>query len=459
MPWLVEAGSLQRVEYMDVTRTLAKFLIESRYEDLPREVVHEATRALLNWLGCAIGASRHETVNNAVAALQPFFGPAQAQLLGRPERVDALRAALINGISSHVLDFDDTHARAVHVSAPVWPALLALGEWKGATGVELIHAFVLGVETEVRIGLSVFPEHYEKGYHITGTAGVFGAAAAIGKLLKLNQQQMGWALGIAATQSAGLREMFGSMCKSFHPGSAAHNGFAAALLAQQNFTSAEAGIEGKNGFAHVMSSKFDPGIITEGLGARYELSQNMYKPFACGLVVHAAIDGCLQLKREHGLRGDEIKRIALRVNPLVLELTANKKPQNGLEGKFSVFHACAAAIVCGAALEAQFADEVVRDPAVTALRDKIDATADAAIRKLEAHVHIELADGRVLDKHVEHALGSTVRPMSDADLEEKFRGLVDGVIADSQAKQLIALCWRFPTLAVAAELPRAAASM
>ena len=184
----------------EVTQTLANYLVASRYDDLPREVVHEASRALLNWLGCAIGAAHHETVDNAVAALQPFFGPPQAQLLGRRERVDAPRAALINGISSHVLDFDDTHARAVHVSAPVWPALLALGEWKGATGAELIHAFVLGVETEVRVGLSVFPEHYERGYHITGSAGVFGAAAAIGKMLKLNEQQMIWALGIAATQ-------------------------------------------------------------------------------------------------------------------------------------------------------------------------------------------------------------------------------------------------------------------
>ncbi len=444
---------------METTRALAKFLVTSRYEYLPREVVHEASRALLNWLGCAIGASHHATVDNAVAALQPFFGAAQARLLGRRERVDALHAALINGISSHVLDFDDTHARAVHVSAPVWPALLAFAEWRGAQGIsgaELIHAFVLGVETEVRVGLSVFPEHYDKGYHITGTAGVFGAAAAIGKLLKLNEQQMVWALGIAATQSAGLREMFGSMCKSFHPGSAAKNGFAAALLAQQNFTSADMGIEGKRGFAHVMSSRFDPAVITEGLGKSYELSRNMYKPFACGLVVHAAIDGCLQLKREHGLRGDEIKHIALRVCPIVMELTANKKPRDGLEGKFSIFHACAAAIVRGAALEAQFADAVVNDPAVIAVRDKIDATPDAAIRKLEAHVRIELADGRVLDKHVAHALGSTEHPMSDADLEDKFRGLAEGVIPAAQAQRLIALCWKFPTLADAAQLPRAA---
>lgn len=447
---------------MQVTQTLARHLVAARAQDLPPDVVHEATRALLNWLGCAIGAAHHETVDNAVAALQPFFGPPQAQLLGRRERADALRASLINGISSHVLDFDDTHERAVHVSAPVWPALLAFGEWKGdphVSGMDLIHAFVLGVETEVRVGLSVFPEHYARGYHITGSAGVFGAAAAIGKLLGLSEQQMVWALGIAATQSAGLREMFGSMCKSFHPGSAAHNGFAAALMAKNNFTSAPAGIEGKVGFANVTSSKFDPAVITEGLGKTYELSRNMYKPFACGLVVHAAIDGCVQLKRELKLSGEEIKKISLTVNPIVLELTGNKKPVDGLQGKFSVFHACAVAIVHGAALEAQFADAVVRDPKVIAVRDRIDATPDAGIRKLEARVRIELHDGRVVDRHVEHALGSTQHPMSDADLEAKFRGLVDGVIPDAQAQRLIDLCWQFPTLKDASQLPRAAAIM
>ncbi len=236
---------------MEVTRTLARYLVQSRYEDIPGPIRHEAARALLNWAGCAIGSARHETVECALAALGEFSGPPQAGLLGRSERLDVLHAALINGISSHVLDFDDTHARAVHPSAPVLPAILALAEWRHLSGADLVHAFVLGVETECRIGLSVFPEHYNVGWHITGTAGVFGAAAAAGKLLGLDERQMTWALGIAATQSAGLREMFGSMCKSLHPGRAAHNGLTAALLAQQNFTSSERAIEAPRGFAHV----------------------------------------------------------------------------------------------------------------------------------------------------------------------------------------------------------------
>src|SRR6202008_1103811 len=164
---------------------------------------------------------RHETVERALAAVQPFSGPPQAAVLGRAERLDVVNAAFVNGISSHVLDFDDTHARGIHPSAPVLPALLAFAEWRKVTGAELVHAFVLGVEAEERIGLSVFPEHYERGWHITGTAGGFGAPAGVGKLLGLEEREMTWALGIAATQSAGLQAMFGSNCKSLHPGAAA----------------------------------------------------------------------------------------------------------------------------------------------------------------------------------------------------------------------------------------------
>jgi len=171
---------------MEVTRTLARYIVQSKPGDIPVPVRHEAARALLNWSGCAIGASRHETIENMLAAVLPFAGPAQAGILGRSERVDILHAALVNGVSSHVFDFDDTHARAIHPSAPVYPALLALAEWKGISGADLVHAFVVGVEAECRVGLSVFPEHYNVGWHITGTAGVFGAAAAAGKLLGLN---------------------------------------------------------------------------------------------------------------------------------------------------------------------------------------------------------------------------------------------------------------------------------
>ena len=443
---------------MEVTKTLARYIVVSRREEVPADVRHEAARALLNWCGCAIGASRHETINNMLAAVLPFAGQAQAQVLGRRERTDCLHAALVNGVSSHVFDFDDTHARAIHPSAPVYPALLALSEWKGISGADLVHAFVLGVEAECRVGLSVFPEHYMIGWHITGTAGVFGAAAASGKLLGLNEQQMAWALGIAATQSSGLREMFGSMCKSLHPGRAAQNGLMAAMLASQNFTSSEQGIEAKRGFANVMSTRFDPAVITAEWGRRWELSSNMYKPFACGLVVQGTIDGCIQLRNEYKLVPEMIERVDLKVSPIVFELTAKENPQTGLEGKFSVFHAAAVSLHTGMAGEAQFSDESVLNPVTVALRKRVHIERDESIGRVQSRITILLKDGRKLERHVEHALGTLERPMSDADLEIKFRGLADGILTEKQADEVIRLCWAVETLPDAGAIARAAAA-
>ena len=429
------------MEDTDVTRQLAQFIVESKFDTLPSSVVQEASRAIVNCLGCAIGAAQHDTVNFAMSALSPFFGGPQAQIWGRSERADILHAALINGISTHVLDFDDTHFRAVHPSAPVLPAIFALAEWRQFSGKELVHAYVLGVEAEIRIALSVFPEHYDRGWHITGTAGVFGAAAAAGKLLNLNVEQMTWALGIAATQSSGLREMFGTMCKSFHPGHAAQGGLAAALMAEKGFTSSTRALEAKRGFGQVMSSRFDPSVITNALGAEYELSKNMYKPFACGLVVHAVIDACLQLRAQHHLKAEDIGSVKATVGPLVLELTGIKQPKTGLEGKFSVYHAMAVAIIYGSAGEAQFSTEVVCHPDVANLRSLIEVEVDPAVRKLEGYVTVILKDGREIKCHVSDALGSLAHPMSNQDLEDKFRSLTANILNTKDANQLLEQCW------------------
>jgi 2-methylcitrate dehydratase PrpD len=442
---------------MEVTRTLARYVLASRYANIPQAVKHEAARSFLNWVGCAIGAARHETVENALAALKPFSGPAQASVLGRGDRLDIMQAALMNGITSHTFDFDDTHLKTViHPSGPVASAILALAERQPVSGEDFLHAFILGVEVECRIGNAVYPNHYDVGWHITGTAGVFGAAAAAGRLLGLSEQQMVWALGIAATQASGLREMFGTMCKPFHPGNAARNGLLAALLAQKDFTSSNQGIEAKRGFANVLSTKFEPKDITENLGKSFEILINTYKPFACGIVIHPAIDGCVQLRNEHNLKADDIESIELKAHPLVLELTGKKTPHTGLEGKFSVYHSSAVAIIHGAAGESEYSDAVVRDPAVIALRDRVTAVVGAGIHEDQVHVTVRLKNGKTLEKFVEHAIGSIARPMSDADLEAKFRGLAKGILPAAQTDRLIRLCWDIAGLKDAAEVARAA---
>src|SRR5437762_3333492 len=293
---------------MEVTKTLAQFVIDSQYGDIAKPVKHEAVRSVLNWLGCAVGGSHHETIDIALRALAPFSGPAQASVLGRSERLDIMHAALMNGISSHVFDFDDTHLKTViHPAGPVVSALLALSEFRAISGKDFLNAIVLGIEVECRIGNAVYPAHYDRGWHITGTAGVFGSAAACGRVLDLSEQQMIWALGLAATQPVGLREMFGSMTKSFHPGRAAQNGLLSAFLAEKGYTSSLQGIEARRGWARVVSVEQDWEAITAGLGEDYEIYRNTYKPFACGLVVHPAIDGCMQLRNEHNLTADMIE--------------------------------------------------------------------------------------------------------------------------------------------------------
>jgi 2-methylcitrate dehydratase PrpD len=214
----------------------------------------EGVRTLLNWVGVAVGGSRHETVNIAVDALAPFSGPAQATILGRRERFEVMNAAFVNGVSSHIFDYDDTHLKTIiHPAGPVVSAILALTEYHPVNGTDFLNALVLGVETECRIGNAVYPDHYDRGWHITGTAGVFGAAAGAGKLLGLSEQQMVWALGLAASQPVGLRESFGSMNKSFNPGRAASNGLFAAILASKNFTSSDRMLEAKRGWANTMN--------------------------------------------------------------------------------------------------------------------------------------------------------------------------------------------------------------
>ncbi len=442
----------------DVTKKLARYLVNARYQDLPAPVRKEATRTLLNWVGCAVGGSRHETLDIAIAALTPFAGTGQASVLGRKERLDVINAALMNGISSHVFDYDDTHLRTIiHPAGPVASAILAFSEYRPVSGSDFLNALVIGVEAECRIGNAVYPAHYDAGWHITGTVGPFGAAAAVGKLLGLNEQQMTWALGLAAVQPVGLREMFGSMTKSFHPGRAAQNGLTAALLAQRNYTSSDQGLEAKSGWVNVLSTEHKWGEITNKLGETYEISVNSYKPFACGIVIHPTIDACIQLRNQYKLTAAQIQKIDLRVHPLVLELTGKRQPATGLEGKFSVYHAAAVAIVAGAAGEKQFSDALVRDPAVARLAALVTATPETGIAEDQVRVTVTLSDGRKLEKTIDHAVGSAKNPMSDAALETKFLDLAEGVLPAAQAKRLLEFCWKIESLKSAAEIAKSAA--
>ena len=424
-----------------ITQRLAEFVATHPSRGWSDAVDREAHRTFMNWLGCAVGAAQHEAVRAALAAVQLLQPAPQATLLGRAERVDMASAALVNGISSHTFDFDDTHLRTViHPAGPVASALLALGEVRGASGRALIDALVLGIDVSCRLGNVMYPEHYDRGWHITGSTGSIGAAAGCARLLGLDVHRTAMALGIAASQPVGLREQFGTMSKPLHPGAAARAGLMSALMASQGFTASPRALEAPRGYVQVVSTRADWHEATDALGERFEISLNTYKPFACGIVVHPGIDACAQL-RAQGVRAEEVERIELKVHPLVLELCGKKEPADGLAAKFSIYHACAAGLLFGRAGEAEFADAVVTSEAVVALRRKVVATVAEGIEEDQADVTAVLRDGQRRHIFVEHAVGSLVRPMSDAALVDKFHSQADPVLGAARVQALIEACW------------------
>jgi 2-methylcitrate dehydratase PrpD len=333
-----------------------------------------------------------------------------------------------------------------------------VAETRAVSGRDFLTALIAGIEVECRIGNSVYPDHNDRGWHITGTAGVFGAAAATGRLLGLTPLQMTWAFGIAATQSSGFREMFGTMCKSFHPGRAAQNGAMAAFLAKANFDSSLRAIEAPRGWANVLSTKQDYAEIVDGLGTRWEAGLNTYKPFACGIVIHPAIDGCQQLRDKLGARVADIATVELRTHPLVLELTGKTAPTTGLEGKFSVFHSAATALLYGDGSPTAFTDERVRDPAVMALRDKVKATSDGAVHEDAVHIAVTLTDGERIELHVPHAIGSLERPLSNEAIGEKFVTQSVPVIGETASRALLAMGWALESSGDVAAIASASAA-
>lgn len=429
------------------TEVLAQYVVDSEFSKLPPAVVNEAKRALLNYLGCALGGSIEQPLAIAINTLLPFSGKPTASVIGRRERFDPLHAALLNGIGSHVHEYDDTTPKNyVHPSVPVASALFAYASANAVSGRDFLHAFILGFEAESRIADSVYPAHYEAGWHITSTAGVFGAAAAIGKLLKLNTRQLVWAFGLAATQSAGVREMFGSMAKSFQPGRAAQNGYTAALLAQADFSAGEKALEGPRGFAAVTTGTFDADKITAGLGHEYSLMVNAYKPYACGLVVHPAIDGCSRLRARHHPDPASITAVRLRVAPLVLDLCNHRELRRALQSKYSIYHAAAIGLVRGKGGLQEFTDTAVQDPVLARIRSLTTATADSSITEDQVHIEVDLATGETLSCFVEESLGNLGNPLNDQQLDEKFRDQSVLALPAATVESLILQCRTLETV-------------
>ncbi len=433
-------------EAVTLTKMLCGRLAAAQFGDLSPAAAQQARRGVLDWIGCALAGSGHKTISTLIDVLQEVSGRPQATVLGRKLKLGLRDAPLANGQMGHVLDFDDTHMGGVvlHASSPVLAALFALAERSPVSGADLMLAYAVGFEAGVRTGWSA-PGHHKGGWHLTGTLGTIAAGVAGGKLIGLDRQRLTYAMGIAATQAAGMQQNRGTMCKSFHAGKAAANGVLAALLAERGFDSTQEIVEGKKGFSRIYSDVAAPEQLNARLDQGWLIETNGHKPYACGVVLHPLIDAVIAIRNRDHIDPATVSEISLKVHPFVLSITDVVDPATGLQSKFSTLHSAAVALVDGAAGIAQYSDARARDPLVAALRGKVKAQADETLGKDEAYAVI-VADDRRHEVHIAHAGGTAENPMSDAAIEAKFLANATPAIGPERAARARDLVWSLEKL-------------
>jgi 2-methylcitrate dehydratase PrpD len=416
---------------MNITSELCSHLVGAFHSSLREDVAEEGRRAILNVLATAIGASNSDAVNILIAYAADHGGGSDTPLPGRRETADLWSAAAVIGTAAHYDDFDDTHLETIiHPGAPILATILPLGWRLNSSGNEVFQAFILGCEAELRVGAAMSPSHYDLGWHITGTCGALGAAVAAGLLLGLDESGLERSLGFASTQTLGLQQAFGTMAKPLHAGKAAVNGIQSALLARQGATAPLSVLERADGLFDTMATTVNPSRVVDGFGSHWELLANTYKPFPCGIVSHPAIEAALELNRKI-TSWHEVQSVTVYCHPLVVELTGNPAPKNGLEARFSATHGVAAALLYGVVGVAQYTDVVVCDPDVARMRSKTTLEVDPGLGRDAAIVDIERTDGSRLTHTVTHAAGSRLRPLTNDQLLRKAISLIAPVLGDS----------------------------
>ena len=432
---------------MKVTERLARYVLETSYPSFPKEVVHQGKRCFLDLLGVALGGAKQPLSKILVKMVKDFGGQPQATILGHGLKTNVMNAALVNGAMAHALDYDDTHSGSLgHPSAPLIPAVLAVAEWKGLSGKSALEAFILGFEVETRIGLGMGMKHYDRGWHATSTFGRFGAAVAAGKLLGLSLEEMKIALGLAGTQAAGVRLVFGTMTKPFHPGKCAFDGVLSAILAQRGFTCAPNIIEGKKGYWEVLGDDSNLEPMVKDLGKKYEVLKNTFKPYAACLLTHPTIDAILEMRNKYNLKPEDVEAISCDVGKFCLDSAGQVEPKTGLAGKFSTYYCAALALAEGVAGENMFTDKKVQDPQMVALRKKVKAKVVPGYKDTEAKVTITAKGGKKYSAYVDTPKGDPRNPPTDEELESKFRSLALSVLPKPKIDRLVQVIWNLEKL-------------
>ncbi len=441
---------------MSLTAETSRFIVGTRIEDVPVEVLRLAKRSILDGLGLAVAGSRSTAAQIARREIESYGELREdASVLGTERRLPARFAAFLNGLAIHADDFDDTQLAVLpdrvyglltHPTAPVLPVALALGERDHLDGRDVLMGYLIGVEVETKVSEAIDPRHYDTGFHSTATAGSIGAGAAASRLLGLDAGHTQVALGIAASQAGGLRENFGTMTKPFHAGRAADSGVFAASLARDGFTAANNILEAKRGFFSAAGGGYDPSVIDGRLGAPWTFADPgvSIKPHPSGSLTHPAMGAFLDLVIANDLRPEQVRRVRVGTNRHMPNALIHHRPTDELAAKFSMEFCLAILLLERRAGLAEFTDEVVNRPDVQELIGRITFEADPAadeggFREMTSLIDVELVDGRTLRTTAEFAKGSPSNPMRDEELIDKFLGCLAWAGIDEQTGRAVAV--------------------
>jgi len=435
-------GTADFPKFPGLTKYVGTFVTETKYQDIPGEVIELGKKSILDGLGLALAGSRAES--GAISRQyveESGVCNGKATIIGATKRTSPRFAALVNGISIHADDFDDTQLAAAkdrvyglltHPTVPVLPAIFALAERRVVTGKEWMLAYHVGVEVECKIAEAIAPRHYQDGFHSTGTCGPFGSAAACAKLLKFDLSRTLNTFGLAASQSGGLRENFGTMTKPLQAGHAAESGLVSAELVALGWTAAEQILEADRGFFHAAGGSYDPSAIMDRLGKPWTFASPgvSLKPYPSGSLTHPAMTELARLIDTHNIQAAQVEKVDIGANHQMTTTLLHHHPKTGLEAKFSMEFCLAILLLERKAGLGQFSDKVVHRPDVQEMIGRINFYVDpdaesAGFDKMTSILKIHLKDGRLITGRAEFAKGSPSNPMSFDEAAAKFRGCAE----------------------------------
>jgi len=420
---------------MGVTKDIVSFVMSTQFTDFPYEVIQESKLCLLDWIGVGIAGSREPGTE---ILLKVFSTKGSKNIFGHKRKTDMFVASLINGAASHILDYDDVNMIFLgHLSAVLFPAILAVSEGEEFLGRDILTAFIVGYEVAVRVSLAATISHYKIGWHTTSTIGHFASVIASAKLLGLNEKQLLNAIGIAGTQACGTQQSFGTMCKSFHAGNAAKNGLLAAVLAKEGFTGSIDFIEGDKGFLKIYTRDACPEKAIKDWKSKWYILQNQYKLYPSCFQTHASIKSMQKIMENDYINYGNVKSIKIWVNPVTSKVASNPKPKTGTEAKFSIEYCVSNILLKNQVTEKIFLRNRIEDRTISKIMEKILIVPSELYNLDEALVSVELFNGRVLKKQVKMSEIEIDYNEKRKNIESKFLSIALPIISLEKAKKIV----------------------